>query len=280
MHLNGGKHRVASKDYAAIAAKAIRKPTDSKRMPRVLVYGRYKKGKTRFCTTAPNVLIVDPEEGTDWERKANPDTWQVTEWAQLNDVYMYLKTGKHPYRWVAFDGMTGIADIALRFIRSQDMERNLERKPSDVRIQDYGKSGKLIGDFLINLHSLRDIGFIFTAQERSIAVEELGDEPDDDATPSAMIYVPDLPNASRGAVTGLVDVVGRIYTVRGTFTRRYRVKGTERFIEKEEEGIQRRLWVGPHQSYDTGYRSEFTLPDMIADPTIPKLIKVMREGKE
>jgi hypothetical protein len=45
------------------------------------------------------------------------------------------------------------------------------------------------------------------------------------------------------------------------------------------EGPQRRLWIAPHELYDTGYRSEFVLPDFVPDPTVPRLIKLMREGR-
>jgi hypothetical protein len=268
---------MASKDYAAIAASKIRKPSQTKRMPRIFIYGRYKKGKTRLSTTAPNVLVVDPEAGTDHETKANPDVWPINDWSETNDIYHYLK-GKHPYKWVSLDGMTGIAEHALRFIRSQEAERNLERKPSDVKIQDYGKAGKLVRDLMFNLHSLHNVGFIFTAQERIVEVPEAGDAVgDDEATPVQYVYVPDLPNMSRGAVSEIVDVIGRLYTVRGEFTKEYRVRGTDRTVTKVDT-IQRRLWVAPHPSYDTGYRSQFVLPDMIPDPTIPKLLRFMKEG--
>lgn len=269
-----------AKDYAAIAAAAIRKPSASKRMPRFLVYGRYKKGKTRFCTSAPNLLVVDPESGTQHETGVDPDTWQVREWSEMHDIYQYLKTGKHPYRWCSFDGMGGVASIALRFIRSQEAERNLERKPSDVKIQDYGKAGKLVEDLLFNLHTLHNIGFVFTAQERIVEVSELGGpEADDEAGAPKFIRVPDLPGQSRKAVSEVVDVIGRLYIVRGTFTKTYRVKGTDRTVTKEVEGPQRRLWIAPHELYDTGYRSEFVLPDFVPDPTVPRLIKLMREGR-
>jgi len=69
-----------AKDYAAIARASIVKPSKNKRMPRLLVYGRNKKGKTRFAATAPDVLIIDPEDGTKEETKIDPDTWQIEKW--------------------------------------------------------------------------------------------------------------------------------------------------------------------------------------------------------
>ena len=78
--------------------------------------------------------------------------------------------------------------------------------------------------------------------------------------------VPDLPKGVRGAINGLVDVIGRLYVVQ-----------TE---DKEGKTVaQRRLWIGPSAKYDTGYRSDFVLPDVIKNPTVPKLVKLMAKGE-
>src|SRR4051812_1816894 len=97
---------MASKDYAAIARAKIVRP-GAGRMPRYLVYGRNKKGKTRFCATAPDVLIADPEDGTIAETKLDPDVWHVTQWTDLDDIYHAVKGGfkspktGRPFQWIA-----------------------------------------------------------------------------------------------------------------------------------------------------------------------------------
>jgi hypothetical protein len=275
---------MAGKDYAKIAASKIRTPSESNRRPRILVYGRNKKGKTRFCTTAPNVLIMDPEGGTDEEKKSNPDVWPIDSWDDINEVYQFLRGGGksprsgQPYQWVALDGLTKITNIALRWVMSQEEERNLERKPNQVGKQDYGKSGEMVKGMLHNFHSLRHLGVLITAQERMIEIEELGEEDEEAESVSAM-FVPDLPKGARSSVNQVVDIIGRIYVVRGSFKKKYRDKATGKVITKEIDGLQRRLWIGPHASYDTGYRSDFILPDYIQDPSVPRVITAMREGK-
>jgi ribosomal protein L35AE/L33A len=275
---------MAGKDYAKIAASKIRTPSESNRRPRILVYGRNKKGKTRFCTTAPNVLIMDPEGGTDEEKKSNPDVWPIDSWDDINEVYQFLRSGGksprsgQPYQWVALDGLTKITNIALRWVMSQEEERNLERKPNQVGKQDYGKSGEMVKGMLHNFHSLRHLGVLITAQERMIEIEELGEEDEEAESVSAM-FVPDLPKGARSSVNQVVDIIGRIYVVRGSFKKKYRDKATGKVITKEIDGLQRRLWIGPHASYDTGYRSDFILPDYIQDPSVPRVITAMREGK-
>src|ERR1700761_5198618 len=102
-----------AKDYDAIAKSMIRRPSEVKRLPRILVYGRQKKGKSTFGATAPDVLVIDPEQGTDWMTGMDPQTWPVNRWEDLNDVYSYLRMGKHPYKWVVVDGLTRLNDMAL-----------------------------------------------------------------------------------------------------------------------------------------------------------------------
>jgi len=272
-----------AKNYLAVAQQAITRPSEGGRQPRILIYGRNKKGKTRFCSTAPNVLIVDPEDGTREERKLNPDTWHITKWSDLDDVYGAMKSGlKSPhtsekYRWVALDGMTRFTSMAIDFVSNQQAERDLTRKPGQIDQRTYGQANKMIEAMLHNFHSLRDVGVILTAQERMVEIvnmEDMGD--DDEATPAGYMYVPDLPKGARGPLNQIVDVIGRIYVVRGDFTRKIRRKGE--VIEVETKS-QRRLWIGPHEMYDTGYRSGFELPDFLKNPTVPSVVKAMREGK-
>ena len=45
------------------------------------------------------------------------------------------------------------------------------------------------------------------------------------------------------------------------------------------EIMQRRLYIGLHERYDTGFRSDFKLPDLIQNPTLPKLVNLMLTGK-
>lgn len=265
---------MAAKDYAAIARSRITSPSKRKeRKPRILVYARNKKGKTRFCATAGKVLIVDPEEGTIEESKLDPDVWPVQTWEDMDDVYKFLREGKHEYEWVAIDGLSRIANMALRYVMFQAEQRDLDRRPGQVGKQDYGKAGELIKGMLYNLHNL-PLGVIFTAQERIMDAIPSGDE-DEDSEDAAMMYVPDLPKGVRGAVNSIVDVIGRLYTVKTTI----KAKAPDGKIVERENVIQRRLWIEPHVSYDTGYRSAHTLPSYIKNPTVEKLTLLLKTGK-
>jgi hypothetical protein len=138
------------KDYAAIARSKITRPGTG-RMPRYLIYGRNKKGKTRFCATAPNGLILDPEDGTIAEKKLDPDVWPITQWTDLDEVYHAVKggvksskTGK-PYEWVSLDGMTRMLAMAVDFVMNQQLEKDLTKKPTDIDTRRlYGRANQMI----------------------------------------------------------------------------------------------------------------------------------------
>jgi hypothetical protein len=254
-----------TKDYQAIAAKKIQKPSQQTRLPKLHIYGGHKKGKTTFCMSAgiDRVLILDPERGTDPFVKKDPDVWHITEWPEVDEFYQYVRGGNHKYEWVALDGLTKLSAMALRYVMKVAEERNLDRQPGMVDRRDYGKAGELMRQTLTNFHNL-PYGVIYTSHERMIEIEQEEDE-DEDAEGAAAMFVPDLPKGVRGMVNTLVDVIGRIYVVN------VEVKG----VAKK----QRRLWIGESVKYDTGYRSDYApLPDMVKVPTVPKLVRLIQTG--
>ncbi len=272
-------------DYAAIARRKIHVPGDDKapRMPRFLVYGRNKKGKTRFCVTAPNVLVLDPEDGTKEEVKRAPNVWPVGVWDDIHEAAGFLRSRhavspitKKRYEWVAWDGCTRIYDIAMGFVQKRAMERDLTKQPGHTDQRDFGNANSMIKEAAHQFHAMRDLGLIFTAQERMREIKNVEEVDDDDATPAAYMYVPDLPNGAKSALNQIVDVIGRVYVVRGDFTRRVRQGGEVVEVPSNKE---HRLWIAPHDMYDTGYRSEYELPDFVRNATVNKLTNLVRSGK-
>lgn len=259
---------MAEKDYAKIAASKMHRPADIKRMPRFLIYSRNKKGKTHFSISAgPEVtLVLDPEAGTDEMKSKNPHVWPIGKWEDIDDAYEFLRhinqcqicPDKHAFRWVSVDGLTKIANFSLKYVMRMEEEKSLTRQPGMVQTRDYGKSGELMKEMLTKFHNL-PLGIIFTAQERQ--VEAFDSEEDDDYDDIPASYVADLPKGVRGAANSIVDVIGRLYVVK-----------------TGEDTKERRLWLGDSARYDTGYRSDFVLPDYIRNPTIPRLVSYMRTG--
>lgn len=246
----------------------IHRPSQSTRPPRILIYSRPKKGKTLFASTPGQgrVLILDPEDGTDWMKssKLDPDFWPIERWEDMIEAYRFVSQSKHNYDWVAPDGLTRITQLALRWVLKQEALREMDRRPGMVMLKDRGRAGELVSAMLYRFHTLRDMGVIFTSQERVVSDEESGDEDEDAEVEKKLRYVPDLPKGVRSSVTSLVDVIGRLYIVPSP---------------DDEKKKERRLWIEPHPNYDTGYRSGFQLPAYIRKPTVPRLVQALEQGR-
>ncbi|MGX9924147.1 AAA family ATPase [Streptomyces sp. NPDC002248] len=256
---------MATKDYSKIAQNKIVRAGDVKRQPKFLIYSRNKKGKTWFSTTAgpDKTLVLDPEHGTDEMGQRRPHVWHIEKWEDMDEAFQYLRSGDHPYGWVAVDGLTKISNMALHYVMKVAEQTSLDRQPGMVQQRDYGKAGELMKIMLSGFYNLHTLGVVFTSQERMI--EGTDSEDDEEAEQAAAMYVPDLPKGVRASVNSIVDVIGRLYVVR---------------VEKGEGTVpQRRLWIGESTKYDTGYRSDFPLPDYVRAPTIPKLVSLIRTGK-
>lgn len=249
-------------DYKAIGAARIKKPGTKPK--RILVYGRNKKGKTRFGYSAPKTLFLDPEVGTE-ELPDDADIWPIGKWEDVDEAFKFLASGQHDFEWVCVDGLTRIHNMALRFVMQQAELRDLDRPPGMVQQRDYGKAGEMMKGMLFNFHNL-PMGVVYTAQERQEIPGEFDSE-DEDSEQATARFVPDLPKGVRSSVNAIVNVIGRIYTVK-----------LEHPTKENQFYTQRRLWIGPSEAFDTGVRSKHTVPDMIKNPTVPKLIELMDKG--
>jgi len=267
----------SDKDYLALARTRAHTPKTKESWRKILVYARNKKGKTRFCFSAgrDNVLIIDPEGGTDLMKHLDPFVWPIEKWEDMQEVYGALRTGKlspnhivqgessTPFTWVCPDGMTRLNNMALRYVMKVQEERDLDRHPGMVAQRDYGKSGEMMKQMILNFCGLK-MNVCFTSQEKMLTEYGSFDD-DEDADESDAYYVPDLPNAVRSLMNSQAEVIGRLYVVT--------IEGPNGPVK------QRRLQIGLHEKYDTGFRSDFKLPDMIKRPSLPKLVALMERGE-
>ena len=269
---------MVDKDYIKIAKARATRPKNVESYRKIMIYGRNKKGKSRFGLSAgvENTLVLDPEQGTLTMKELNPYIWPINRWEDLQEAYGALRTGEIsprvlglgdsdvPFSWVSVDGLTRMNSMALTYVRKLQEEKDLDARPGMIDRRDYGRSGEMMKQMLLNFHTLK-MNVIYTAQERMITAN--GDDEDDETA----YFVADLPASARGAATAIVEVIGRIYTTRAE------VKTTG---GGTKEVMQRRLWIGLHERYDTGFRSDFKLPDLIKNPTLDKLTNLMLTGTE
>lgn len=263
-------------DYLKLAKQKGHRPSQVVHYPKLLVYSRNKKGKTTFSLSAgiDKTICLDPEHGTDSMKRKDPHVWPVEKWEDMQGFWGAIRTGKlspsvmgtgpskEPFSWVSCDGLTKMNNMALKYIGRQAELKDIDRRPGMVDRRDYNKSGELMKDFINNLFALK-MGVVFTAQERMITDGAFDD--DEDAEEPDAYYVPDLPAGVRGTINSVVDVIGRLYVVQ--------------VDTKKGPKKQRRLQIGVNNAYDTGFRSEYDLPDIIKNPTVPKLVALMQTGK-
>jgi hypothetical protein len=268
---------MAEKDYLALARTKAHTPKTKRSWRRIMVYARNKKGKTRLGLSAgrDNILVIDPEKGTDLMKNLDPFVWPLDSWEDMQEVYGAVRAGKltpnhikqgessTPFTWVMPDGLTRIHKMSLKYVMKVQEERDLDRVPGLVQQRDYGKANELMNQMLLNFHTLK-MNVYYTSQEKMITSSGFYDD-DEEADNSDAYFVPALPDGVRATINSLAEVIGRLYVVT--------IDGKEGPVK------QRRLQIGLHEKYDTGFRSDWSLPDMIKRPTLPKLVTLIEQGE-
>ena len=122
----------------------------------MLIYGRPGARKTRFCATAPDVLIIDiNEEGTDSVRRdTDPYTVRCYDWEAFTDLYWYAHEGDHEFKSFAIDGVTGLQGLCMSYVLNERFSMDSGRDPDMPSRQAWGKVGKIMRDQITNWRNL------------------------------------------------------------------------------------------------------------------------------
>lgn len=282
---------MAAVDYQALAAKMITRPQDMDVPHRFFFYAKKKIGKTTMCISArgrnpDSVLIMDPEVGTARQTKANPNVWPIASWQDVIDQTEWAKrhVKDSGFKWLAYDGIDKIAYFAIYTVAGIKPSDSIKTSRKVIKIQDYGTAADMIKEWLDQLNNL-GVGIILTAQEKDEEIKGGSDE-DDEVEVRSYRKVPAMPAGVRGNVEAWADVNGRLYAVEGDWPTRvlnpnkdWESDGETKVVEIDKHRHQRRLWIAPHTSFETGYRSQFgELPNYLTDPTVPKLVQAMKSG--
>lgn len=237
-------------------AKRIKSVDEANKYVKILVYGRNKKGKTRFAATAPKVLIIDiDEEGTRSAAGSGADVLEVATFDDVAHIYWWLKAGNHDYEAVAIDTITALASAAMRKVLGESEDRDPTREVAMPDRRTYGRANQLVKGLLLDFRNL-SMHVIFLAQERT--------QKDDDDEEATTFHTVDLSPGTRTTALGCVGIIGRIY-----------LRETPQKNLKSKTKWEARMLVGPHEDYDSGNRIE-GLPNIIRNPTMPKIIKAWR----
>ena len=219
-----------------------------------LVYGKSGTGKTVFASTLPKpLLVIDIVErgAASIQDVPGVDVIRVAAWEDLEDLYWLLDSGDHPYKSVALDQLTQMADLASIKVR-EDTGRD-EEAPLTKR--DWGNISSLMRTWTMSFRNLADKGLnlIFLAHER-ISDMDTGEDQIDPA------IGPRLSPATASLVTGAVNFIGN------TFIRED--------YEEGEAKPQYCMRVGPNSSYTTKLRvtGRRVIPPYIVNPTFDAIL--------
>lgn len=237
---------------APTSLRGLYKPSsDAKQAFGLCIYGRGGSGKTTLVGTMPGKgLVIDVpqvEGGTlVLEDKADRiDVVPVETWNDVDDIFWYLKGGKHDYRWVAIDSITAFQELAKRKVIK---ERDLDADPHTISLQEYGKMGQLIGELVYRFRTL-SVHTIWIAQERQHGSDDSGHVTGPDIIPSALASL--MPS---------MMLVGRLSV-------QYNAEG----------GMDRIFRIGPHSDYYTKVRAKpgKDVPPVIIRPDLNVILRYL-----
>lgn len=258
------KDRTDTADYSKVV-KRIRPVEELPFRLTMVAYGRSGTGKTTLAATFPKpLLLLDiREEGTDSICDVKGvDVLPVREWDEIEQVYWYLKSGKHKYRTVVLDAVTEMQGLAMAKIRG-------ESKLSDddvISRRAWGQISSKMQTWVINYRDLKAIdNIVFIAHDRS------HDTDDDDAAEQLIPEVgPRLMPSVASHLAGAVKAIGNTYI--------REVKTKDQKTGKKKRDVEYRMRIGPHAYYLTKIRQPKSnyVPDSIADPTYDKVVSIIR----
>ena len=220
---------------------------------KILVFGNNASGKTRFCCTAPKVLVLDINEfGTRSGVGTGARTVELETWEDVASAYWYLQSGKHKYESVAIDGAGGMYQLAMNLVLEEADKRDPARPSKQPSQREYGRANELFKGMVLAYRNL-PMHVIFTAIPR-----ELKDADTEEITEVTV----SLPAGARGALLGAVGIIGYM-------------EPEERRIKKD--GRTTRQWVdtmivGRNRNGIRTKDRTNNLGDVVVRPTMPRVI--------
>lgn len=257
----------------------VKRPGEDVKL-KMLVYGPYGVGKTRFAATASeissmqDVIFLDAEAGTLTLRPFSDrvDVVRVENFKQFARVYdflrlhrKYVREGNEDKLWelqkkvapgfddrlrkystVVIDSLTEVYKFAMYQILGTEVgEVPLDMEPTNPTFAEWGKAGEMIRLLIRTFRDL-DMHVIFVAAEQ---------EKEDET--KRVRYMPALPGKLAKESQGFVDVVG--------YMRNVKVDGK----------LVRRLFLMPTEKFDAKdrYHAEQPVPH-VDDPTMKRFLEL------
>lgn len=245
---------------ARVLAK-IKPASELEGFQRFLFYGPSGAGKTRLSASGPKTILIDVnEKGTASVRKDyNPHVYPVDYWTDFQDIYWFLRAGKHDYKTFALDGVTAMQNLCMKFVLGDERARDASRDPDMPSRAVWGKVGELMKTQITNFRNLPMNG-VFTALVRS----KQGGEGDDDM--AEMTYGPACSPSIAGHLEAAVDTIGHLSVIR--------TQKVDKKTKRTTTVVRRRLITGPSERYLTKDRNNAFGP-YIDNPTVSRMLDLI-----
>ena len=213
-----------------------------------LIYGEPGVGKTTFAATAPNVLFVDVEHGTNSLLNSkefnNVQVLSIKDWNDIEELYWELKAGALPeIETIVIDTISELQKLNMDLLLRESAARDGRKDPYVPTQLDYKKNTEVV----------RRIMWAYRELDRHLIVTAHVKERQDEET-SKVALSPDATPKLAGTLGGIVDIQGYLY------------------VEKKEEETKRLLRIQPTDRIKAKTRIG-DLPDVIENPTFNILLE-------
>jgi phage nucleotide-binding protein len=233
-------------------AFTVKKPKLDNINPMMVLYGRPGTGKTTACGTLPNTLILDTERGSGSLTKLSnpPDVAEINTLKDLEEAYIFLKSGNHKYEHIVIDTFTEIQKMILAEVMTASAVKDPTRDINQATLLDYKKTSNALRNII---RKFKDLPYtiIFTAHVREDKDEETG----------KLLVKPSMTPTVSEDLAAFVDVI-LFLTVDKSGKRQVVTVPTDRIVAKHRYGN-----LKPIYEFEGDYVDLNILLDAMRQPT-------------
>lgn len=196
-----------------------------------LIYSDPGVGKTTLATTLPEseTLIINTEAGLGPTLGTNHIIFNLKEdLSQLESLYQYLRTVKHPFKYVVVDNISEMEQWIINLLTKS-------RGKDFTELKEYGDAAYKIREYLHLFRDLvyKDITVVFNAWEMPLEIKNAGGEVVTKAFPKLFKKV-------SPEICGIVDCVGHLEMYSKTGDRFIRFESSPDAIAKSQlKGLEK-----------------------------------------
>ena len=239
-------------------------------------YGRSGTGKTTLAADFEKpMLYIDCRDkgGKSIRDVKGIKKFKVTEFAQFEEAYWWLKQNPQRYRTVVIDTVSQLQAMYVAEFGAKKKNKS-GRKVGDwgtLSQRDWGDIAAHLKEWLGNYRDLVEEGMdvVFIAQDRTFNMSE----DDEDEETLAPEIGPGLSPSVAKSLNASVDLIGNTF-IRSTWKEEKNAKGK---VIREAEVIDFCLRIGPNSLYVTKVRKpkHQVAPALIVDPSYDDILDVI-----